>query len=50
MPEDCLTRLPGTKETVASISSFYPFQADLFYLQMQDEHLQMLQTFMTKNK
>jgi hypothetical protein len=50
MPEDCLSRLPGTKETVASISSFDPFQADLFDLQMQDEHLQMLQTIMTKSK
>jgi len=29
MPADYLSRLPGAKETVASISAFDPFQADL---------------------
>jgi hypothetical protein len=32
MPEDYLSRLPGPKETIASISAFNPFQADLYYL------------------
>jgi hypothetical protein len=50
MPADILSRLPGTKEPIASISAFDPFQADLFDLQMQDDDLQMLQTFMTKNE
>jgi hypothetical protein len=50
MPADYLSRLPGTKDTIASISAFDPFQADLYDLQMQDEMLQMLQTFMTKNE
>jgi hypothetical protein len=50
MPADHLSRLLGTKETVASISAFNPFQANLFDLQMQDEQLQMLQTFMTKTE
>jgi len=48
MPADYLSRLPGGKETIASISAFNPFQADLYNLQMQD--LQMLQTFMTKDE
>ena len=48
MPADYLSRLPGAKETVASISAFDPFQADLYDLQMQDEVLQTIQTF--KNK
>ena len=48
MPVDYLSRLPGAKETVASISAFDPFQADLYDLQMQDEVLQTIQTF--KNK
>jgi len=48
MPADYLSRLLGIKEIVASIYAFNPFQADIFDLQMQDEHLQMLQTFMTK--
>jgi len=39
MPADYLSRLPGTKETIASISAFDPFQADLYKLQMQDEIL-----------
>jgi hypothetical protein len=50
MSADYLSRLPGAKEAVTSISAFDPFQADLFDLQMQDEHLQMLQTYMTKNE
>jgi hypothetical protein len=49
MPADYLSRLPGTKDAIASISAFHPFQADLYDLQMQDDDLQMLQTFMTKN-
>jgi hypothetical protein len=36
MPADYLSRLPGAKETIASISAFDPFQADLYKLQMQD--------------
>jgi len=47
---DSLSRLLGTKETIASISAFDPFQADLFILQMHNDDLQMLQTFMTKNE
>jgi len=50
MPADYLSRLPGAKETIASISAFDPFQADLYDLQMKDDDLQMLQTFMTKNE
>ncbi len=50
MLADYLSRLPGTKEAIASISAFNPFQADLYDLQMQDDDLQMLQTFMTKNE
>jgi hypothetical protein len=48
--KDCLSRLPGTKEAISSISAFYPFQSDHFDLQMKDEYLQMLQNFMTKNE
>jgi len=48
MPADYLSRLPGSKEAVSSISTFDPFQSDLFELQMKDEHLQMLQIFMKK--
>jgi len=47
MPADYLSRLLGTNESIASISTFNLFQTDLFDLQMQDKHLQMLQTFMT---
>jgi hypothetical protein len=47
MPADYLLRLPGTKDAIASISSFDPFQADLYDLQMQDDDLQ---TFLTKNE
>jgi hypothetical protein len=50
MPADYLSRLPGAKETVASISAFYPFQADLYELQMQDEVLQGIQTFKNTNQ
>jgi hypothetical protein len=50
MPADYLSRLPGAKDIVASISAFDPFQANLYELQMQDEVLQMLQTFKTKNQ
>ncbi len=35
MPADYLSRLPGAKETVASISTFDPYQTDLSDLQMQ---------------
>ncbi len=50
MPADCLSRLPGGKETIANISAFNPFQADLYNLQMQDDDLQMFETFMTKDE
>ncbi len=50
IPADYLSRLPGAKHTVASISAFDPFQADLYDLQVQDDTLQMLQTFRTKNE
>jgi hypothetical protein len=50
MPADYLSRLPGAEEAVANISAFDPFQVDLYDLQMKDADLQMLQTFMTKNK
>jgi hypothetical protein len=36
MPADYLSRLPGAKENIDSISAFDPFQADLYNLQMQD--------------
>jgi hypothetical protein len=47
---DYLSRLPGAKETIASISAFDPFQADLYKLQMQDEILQGIQTFRNTNQ
>jgi hypothetical protein len=50
MPANYLSRLPGAEETIANISAFDPFQADLYELQMKDEELQILQTFMTKNE
>jgi hypothetical protein len=50
MPADYFSRLPGAKEAVASIAAINPFQADLFHLHMQDEHIQMLQTYMTMNE
>jgi hypothetical protein len=49
MPAEYFSWLPGAKETIASISALNPFQADLYDLQMQDDNLQMLQTFITKN-
>ncbi len=45
MPADYLSRLPGAKENITSISAFDPFQADLYELQMPDEILQGIQTF-----
>jgi hypothetical protein len=45
MPADYLSRLPGAKENIDSISAFDPFQADLYNLQMKDEILQGIQTF-----
>jgi hypothetical protein len=45
-----LSRLPRAKDTVRTISAFDPFHADLYDLQVQDEVLQMLQTFRTKNE
>ncbi len=45
MPAEYLSRLPGAKENIASISAFDPFQADLYELQMTDETLQAIQTF-----
>ena len=50
MPADYLSRLPGAKENIASISAFDPFQADLYELQMQDEILQGIQTFRNTNQ
>jgi RNase H-like domain found in reverse transcriptase len=50
MPADYLSRLPGAIEAIASIAAFDPFQSDLYELQMQDDDLQILQTFMTKNE
>ncbi len=39
MPADYLSRLPGAKDNIASISAFDPFQTDLYDLQMQDDIL-----------
>ncbi len=50
MPGDYLSRLPGAKDNIASISAFDPFQADLYDLQMQDEILQGIQTFRNTGK
>jgi hypothetical protein len=50
MPANYLSRLPGAKETVASISAFDPFQADLYNLQMQNEVLQGIQMFRNTNQ
>jgi hypothetical protein len=50
MPVDYLSKTPRGQETIASISAFDPFQADLYDLQMQDDDLQMFQAFMTKNE
>jgi hypothetical protein len=40
MPAEYLSRLPGTKENITSVSAFDPFQVDLYKLQMQDKILQ----------
>ncbi len=50
MPADYLSRLPGTEESIASISALDPFQADLYELQMLDKILQGIQTFRNTNK
>jgi Integrase zinc binding domain len=50
MPADYLSRLPGVKETKASVSTFDPFQADLYELQMQEEVLQGIQIFRNTNQ
>jgi hypothetical protein len=50
MPSDYLTRLPGAKDMIASISAFDPFQADIYELQMQDYILQGIQTFRNMNQ
>ncbi len=50
MPVDYLSRLPGMKEAIASISAFDPFQTDFYELQMQDEILQGIQTFRNTNQ
>jgi RNase H-like domain found in reverse transcriptase len=50
MPADYLSRLPGAKENIASVSAFDLFQADLYKLQMQDEILQGIQTFWNTNQ
>ncbi len=47
---DYLSRLPGAKENIASISAFDPFKADLYDLQMQDDILQGIQTFRNTNQ
>jgi hypothetical protein len=45
MPVDYLSRLPGAKDNIASISAFDPFQNNLYDLQMKDHILQGIQTF-----
>jgi hypothetical protein len=50
MPADYLSRLLGAKDAVASINAFDPFQANLYNLQLDDETLQMLQNFRSKNE
>ncbi len=50
MPADYLSRLPGAKDNIASISAFDPFETDLYDLQMQDEILQGIQTFLNTGK
>jgi Integrase zinc binding domain len=50
MLADYLSRLPGAKETVTSISAFNQFQTDLYDLQMQDEVLQDIQMFRNTNQ
>jgi hypothetical protein len=36
MPANYLSRLPGAKDAVASISAFDPFHGDLYDVQLQD--------------
>jgi hypothetical protein len=50
MPAEYLSRLPGAKENIASVSTFDPFQVDLYKLQMQDKILQGIQTFRNTNQ
>jgi hypothetical protein len=50
MPADYLSRLPGAKENIASISALDPFQTDLYNLQMKDDILQGIQTFRNTGK
>jgi RNase H-like domain found in reverse transcriptase len=45
MPADYLSRLPGVKESIASISAFDSFQTDPYDLQMQEDIQQGVQTF-----
>jgi hypothetical protein len=45
MPADYLSRLPGAKDNIVSISAFDLFQTDLYDLQMKDDILQCIQTF-----
>jgi hypothetical protein len=49
MPADYLSRLPGAKDNIASISAFDPFQVDLYAL-LQDKILQGIQTFRNTSK
>ena len=50
MPADYLSRLPGAKENVTSISAFDPFKVDLYDLQMKDDILQGIQTYRNTGK
>jgi hypothetical protein len=50
MPADYLSRLPGAKENIASISALDPFQTNLYDLQMKDDILQGIQTFRNTGK
>jgi len=50
MPADYLSRLPGAKDNIPSISAFDPFQTDLYDLQMKDDILQGIQTFRNTGK
>ncbi len=50
MLADYLSRLPGAKENIASISAFDPFKADPYDLQMQGDILQGIQTFRNTNQ
>jgi hypothetical protein len=50
MPADYLSRLPGAKDNIASISAFDPFQTVFYDLQMKDDILQSIQTFRNTGK